>query len=95
MNFKFVGGDSNTTSNAYTSYGTHNEITILRINDVIYYKKDNENYQELIDLSSLTYCFDTPVTFGCALDENNSPFRYFKGRLSNMHVIVDDNLTLE
>lgn len=33
--------------------------------------------------------FNVPVTFGAGLDGSGNPFRYFKGTLSNMEILIE------
>ncbi len=76
-------GSSNTKYNISTT----NKVTIKRKNGIIYASINDDEYKQMADHSTIA-TFDTPVTFGSSLQSNNTPFRYFKGTLKNMEVIV-------
>jgi len=61
-------------------------VRIIRINHKLYYSFDNQQCIQVNDYTGFTNTFDTPVTFGAGLDENNNPFRYFKGTLSDITI---------
>ena len=64
---------------------------IARIDGIIYYY--NEYKKEPVwfkDVSQIPK-FDTPVTIGCSLDANGNPLRYFKGKISNVQIIIYDD----
>ena len=67
------------------------KVIYQRINGIIYaYIKTNFNGDHYIqiDSTSLDRTFDVPVTFGSSIDGNGNPYRFFKGTISNMKVIL-------
>lgn len=62
------------------------KVRIRRINGQIIYNINNEEFTGA-NHSNIT-SFDTPVSFGCSLDFNNNPQRYYVGTLKNMNVIL-------
>ena len=65
------------------------KVKIRRIGKKLFYSIDN-NEIELLDYSDLEKTFSTTLTFGCSLDGNNNPQRYFKGTISNINVIIQN-----
>lgn len=63
------------------------KITISRINNTIYYSMGNGSRIELYTQDAYKY-HNTPVTFGCGLDGDGNPWRYWKGQLSNMSITL-------
>lgn len=79
----------NGTTNLNYSEGM--TIVIKRLGDIVYYSTDGGNtFTESLDYSSFNRFFDVTATFGAGLDKNLEPFRYFKGTLSNMSVVLSD-----
>ena len=79
---------ANSVANSGKAYYSDRNITkkveILRINNILYVRKNEGSYEQMQDYTNFTNYFDVPLTFGAALDRNNKPFRYFKGTLSNI-----------
>ena len=71
-------------------------VRIIRINHKLYYSFDNQQCIQINDYTGFTNTFNTPVTFGAGLDENNSPFRFFKGTLSDITIkFISDEASIE
>lgn len=66
------------------------KVTLKRISGILYLSLNDETGKEILDLSLITNAFDVPVTFGASLNGSGNPFRYFKGTLSNLKVIITD-----
>lgn len=70
-------------------------IKILRLDDKLYYSFDDKKCLKINDFTG-TASFNTPLTFGAALNGKNQPFRYFKGVLSDMTIkFLDDDVTVD
>lgn len=68
-----------------------NKITIKRLNNIIYLKKNDGVDTKILDTSSmLGNPFDVPLTFGASLDGNMNPFRYLQGTISNIKIYLFD-----
>ena len=83
---------ANSTTTNRKEY-THNKeivqkVKIRRIGKKLFYSIDDDTEIELMDYSDLAKTFDTPLTFGCSLDGNHNPQRFFKGTLSNINVKI-------
>ena len=89
--------NSNTNTDADVPIpDTVNNVRIIRINDILYYSFDGTKCIQINDYTGFTDTFDVPVTFGAALNGNNEPFRYFKGKLANMFItLLADNDNIE
>lgn len=59
-----------------------------RINGIIYYSLGNSEKIKIIEVSpeSLTTPVNSTLTFGSSINSSGSPFRYFKGTVSNITV---------
>ena len=68
-----------------------NKVKIKRVGKKIYYIINDGEQVELLDYSDYTRTFETSLMFGCSLDENGTPRRYFKGTLSNINVRIDSD----
>ena len=62
------------------------QVKILRIDKKVYYEYKGGTRTLLQDMSSFNQQFDTEVTFGASLDENNEMMRPFIGKISNMYI---------
>ena len=71
----------------YYSPGINN-VVLKRINGVLYLNIDNYGEIKVLDFSTLSKVFDTPLTFGASLDGKGLPQRYFNGSLKYIKVIV-------
>lgn len=67
-----------------------NKVSLKRRNGILYVSFNDGTEEELLDMSTLTAAFDSPLSFGCSLDGNGNPQRYFTGTLKNMHVKLYD-----
>ena len=70
----------------YIENNVINKVLIKRIGNILYYSFNDVNDQGLIDFFDISNTFDTPLTFGASIDGSNSPFRYFKGEISDVRV---------
>ena len=64
------------------------KVTFKRMNGILYIKINDDAYEQVLDMSSIIHTFDVPLTFGSSIDKDLNPWRYFKGTLKNMMVIV-------
>lgn len=62
------------------------QVKILRIDKKVYYEYKGGTRTLLQDMSSFNQQFDTEVTFGASLDENNEMMRPLIGKISNMYI---------
>ena len=69
-----------------TNITTPIQVKILRIDKKVYYEYKGGERTLLQDMSSFNQQFDTEVTFGASLDENNEIMRPFIGKISNMYI---------
>ena len=75
---------------------TVSNVQFTRLDGILYYSFDNEDFEELLDMTDFDLYFDIPLTFGASINANGYPFRYFVGTLSNMVVrFMDDDVELE
>lgn len=82
----FTVANGNGNSNK-AFYGTSvKKIVVQRIDNVLYYQFDDGEVETFFDFTGMTTTFDAPLTIGASLDGSGTPFRYFKGTLSNMTV---------
>lgn len=49
---------------------------------------NDQEYEQILDMTELANTFDVPVTFGASLNSTGNPQRYFKGKLKNMKVTL-------
>lgn len=64
------------------------KVNIKRTNGVLYIKLDDEDFQQVLDMSTLDKTFHVPLTFGASLNAKGAPQRQFKGKLSNLYVEI-------
>ena len=84
-----IGVNVNSNKKIETNFGnTITKVNIKRINGVIYLKLDEGDYEEILDMSTLTKTFHVPLTFGTSLNKKGAPQRQFKGTLSNLYVEI-------
>ena len=81
-----INANSNTNSNFATSTYLISKVKVERKEDKLYI--DNN---EKLDLTNLSKNFNSPLTFGAALDGNSLPFRYFKGDLNGIVLKLTEN----
>lgn len=75
---------------------TITNVQFTRLDGILYYSLDNEDFEKLLDMSEFNLYFDIPLTFGASLNASGEPFRYFIGTLSNMVVrFMDNDVELE
>lgn len=86
----------NSSGDVYVDSSVKN-IRIIRIDDQLYYSFDGGKCIKINTyLTNDEKTFDVPVTFGASMDENRTPYRFFKGTLSNMSVkFISDDATIE
>ena len=71
-------------------------VRLVRINDVLYYSLNNEDYDVLMDYSNIVRSFDSPVSLGGVIKPNGARMRGFKGTLSNISIrYISNNATLQ
>lgn len=75
------------TDKKYNKNGI-NKVMIKRRSGVIYVNFNDGTDERLLDMTSLTTTFDSPLIFGCSLDGSGNPQRYFTGKLKNMSVLI-------
>lgn len=75
-------------SKSNINISTTNRIIIKRINDIYYLQINDGSIQKLGTYSGNT--IDTTVTIGASVDGNNNPWRYFKGTLSNVNIMLTE-----
>ena len=63
---------------------TTTKVEFARISNIIYLRINDGEYMKMQDFTNFTDYFDVPLTFGAGINSSGSPFRYFKGTLSNM-----------
>lgn len=86
---QLVFGNGQNYSTDLNSYIDHTFI-IARIRGNIFYGFEDGGLTWVKDVSNLSY-FNTTLTIGAALDANNAPWRFFKGKISNIQVILNDS----
>ena len=68
-------------------YTEFHSLKIVRIDEIYYYSINNQELTYLGELTNFNNPFDTPVTFGAALNANQEPFRHIKATtISNMYI---------
>ena len=90
-----LSANASTSSKTERNYAVSNiqKVSIKRFNNRIYISFNDGFDTHVIDFSSmLSKPFDVPVTFGAGLDGDFNPFRYFKGTLSNMNILIADDV---
>lgn len=88
-NFAF---NKSTGSGAFSKYWGINEIQkfkIMRKDGSIFIKINNRAEERILSITDYSRLFDTPVTIGAGLDANGNPFRYFKGTISNIQILIE------
>jgi len=87
--------NSPSISNKIYSLSNTNSVYIKRYNDVYYIQINGENLVNLGKSKNST-TFDVPVTIGASLDGSGNPWRFFKGKLSNVYVkVTEDNYAVK
>ena len=62
------------------------KVVLKRRSGILYMSLDDGADEQILDMTTLTTAFDSPLTFGCSLTSSGTPQRYFKGTLKNMNV---------
>lgn len=70
------------------SVSSTSRVVIKRVNDVYFIQINNGNEQRLGTYSGTT--FDETTVIGASIDGNGNPWRFFKGTLENISIIVSD-----
>ncbi len=80
------GASGGTKVNKYISLTT-TKISLKRENGDFYISLNDGAYERQ-QTTANTPTFDTPLTIGSSLNGNNQPFRYFKGTISDISLVV-------
>ena len=92
IELKFVGGSG--TAQNRRNYAGIESVKISRRNNKMYYQINDEAETQLYSFEEFIEFFNTPLTIGCSLQPSDdpsgfTPFRYFKGTLSNIVVKLE------
>ena len=88
--------DSSSYKQVTSTINTTKKVRYLRINKVLYYSFNDNNFTKLLDFDGFELFFDFPVTFGASLLNKNSPQRYFTGILKDITVeFISDSATVQ
>ena len=68
------------------SVGSTTQVTLKRINKILYASINGGAEQQVIDFNNMTKPFYAPLTFGASLNGNGDPLRYYNGTISNISV---------
>ncbi len=92
INYRYLelSASSTTKKSKEILVSNNNRIIFKRKNKKIYYSINDEYYKEINDFSDIPWLFEVPLTFGCSLDGNGNPFRFFKGTLSEIKVEIEE-----
>lgn len=72
------------------------EVKVYRIGGVVYASVNDSSLASFGEFNPDTDWFNVPVTFGAGLDATGSPFRFFKGSISDIHIqYLPDDFTLD
>ena len=94
VNISANGTTGRNSVNYETSELDKKLITITRISGNLYCSINGE-IEWLYNANDLPK-FDTPVTIGCALDENGNPFRFIDAKISKVEIVLtDDDMDVE
>lgn len=80
------GSNGSVKLNRYIAL-TSTNIVIKRENGVLFMSVNGGQFERLQDTSN-TPSFEVPLTIGASLNNNSQPFRYFKGTVSNISLVV-------
>ena len=98
-NLELIIRDGNELEKTVTlSANSIQSLRIIRKNKKIYYSINNETLKFAISVENFGEPFDVPLTFGASIDQNGQPFRFIKGTLSNINVVlgqIDPNINFE
>lgn len=101
--FKKVTSTTTTTQVELVSNGTSKinipfdvkqvtNVVLVRKNNKLYYTIAESENIEVLDYSDFTEYFSVPVTIGASLDEEGNAYRYFKGKVSNVEIMVKEDI---
>lgn len=79
------GGAENGVHTTY-SMTTTKKIELCRIRGIIYLRINDGSFVRYSDYTNYNRFFNVSATFGASKDGNSNPWRYFKGRLSQMEI---------
>lgn len=84
--------NSNNSTKVENNYLNENitKVSIKRENHILYMAFNDEDYEQIIDMTQIVKTFRVPLTFGASLNAKGNPQRYFKGTLKNMEVHIID-----
>jgi len=68
---------------------TVQKVKIIRKNNILYYSINDGQLTQMQDLTGISE-FETTVTFGASLQINGEPFRFLKGTLKNLYIILEE-----
>ena len=88
--FKANSTTENKIEKTYSKNSIH-KIKIKRINSKLYFYIDDGEEIELIDHSDMANAFDTSLVFGCSMNQDGLPQRFFKGTISDISVTINSN----
>ena len=85
-----VAANANNSNKIEKDYNRNNinKVLLKRRNKILYINFNDEEDEQLLDMTSLTQPFDIPLTFGCSLNASGKPQRYFIGTLKNMTIRI-------
>ncbi len=77
-----------------------NSLKLLRLNDQLYYRfadstDETAPFYPVLDYTGFNKYIDKHATFGASIDERDRYYRFFKGKLSNLSIRIDDTLKAE
>ena len=73
-----------------TGYTLGQRVVIKKINGLVYYSYDGGPDVQINDFSNFTTYFNNNATFGAGTKSDNTIYRYFKGKLSDLSVELFD-----
>ncbi len=83
-----VGSTNNTKAISASSL---RKVRVCRLDGKIYYSFNGAELTYLADLSNMTARFDTTLTFGAAVNQDDGlPFRHIKATLANISVKIEE-----
>ena len=83
------GGSGNVVTNKQTDL-IDKVITISRRDRKLYITVNNGTEVLAYDFTNFTNYFNVPITIGGSLENGTTPYRFFKGTLSNILIKVKD-----
>ncbi len=85
-----LAANANNDDRVEKSYdrNTTSTVAIKRKNGILYMNINHTEDEMVLDMSNMISTFNVPLTFGCSLNGNGNPQRYFNGTLKNLKVIL-------